>query len=170
MMNGEMGAGMGMEKPPELPRSPETAKESEPNREAPRPSAEVRAPEPAQAPAPTPVAAPAPAAAPAPVAKDETRMKVERVLEENLWDLYFAMPKEARMKFRAEGERAAEQVRTMIDQKKTRPNAFHSVIIRWLRTIPRVNQWFLLQEGKIKTDNVMAIVKERRAAEGVFED
>ena len=166
MLNGEIGKGVRAGKTPELPRTPETAKESEPQREAPRPSAEFRSPEPTQVPALTPVAASAPAPVPAPIVKDETRMKVERVLEENLWDLYFAMPKEARVKFRAEGEVAAEQVRVMINEKKARPHAFHAVIVRWLRSIPRVSQWFLLQEGKIKTDNVMTIVKERRAANG----
>ncbi len=164
MLNGETGAELGAEKPPESPNAPESGREIEWREKAPQEGVEVRVPEPVPSPAIEVARSSVPTPAPEP--KDEARMKVERALEENLWELYFALPKESRVRFRAEGERTAAQMRAMIDKKNVRPHAVHAVIDHWLKTIPKVNPWFLLQEGKIKTDTVMTLVRERRAADG----
>ena len=93
--------------------------------------------------------------------------KVERILEQNLWDLYFALPQGSREKFKAEGENAAATLRAAIEGKKVKPNQVLNAVHKWLKTIPRVNPYFLEQEAKIKTDQVMALVHERRKEEGL---
>lgn len=114
-------------------------------------------------------AAPAPkqAVAPAPDTKDKYRIRVERVLEQNLWDLYFALPQGTREKFKAEGEAAAASLRAAIESKRVKPSQVLRPVLRWLKTIPRVNPFFLEQEAKIKTDQVMELVQERRKEEGL---
>lgn len=161
--------GNGMEQRPQAEQlhSPEfaAAHESEPVRET--PAFDVASQLQAEA-EPPQAAAPAPAApAPSPAAvehKDELRMKVERVLEENLWELYLGLPPAARQKFREAGEKVATEMRALIDAEKIKPAEVHAKVDHWLKTIPRVNPWFLLQEGKIKTDNVLALARERHGS------
>lgn len=148
------------EKSPERPASPEVGRESEPQRETAPKGADVVVTEPV-VPIPVSDVAAEPVVLPA-VEKDVDLMRVERVLEENLWELYFALPKGTREQFRQEGEKTALAVREAMEAEKVRPGFIHRCIDLWLRIIPRVNPWFLLQEGKIKTDNVMTIVKEKR--------
>jgi len=145
---------------PEQAKSPE-AKDAEPRTEAAPTGADVRVEAAEQAPAPRAAAAAAKPEA-APVEKDKYRVKVERILEENLWDLYFALPAGSREAFKAEGENAAAALRAAIETKKVKPRVVLSAVNKWLKTIPRVNPYFLEQEAKIKTDQVMNLVEERR--------
>lgn len=155
---------------PEQPKAPEAAKEVESRTEtaASKAGADVRV-DAVPAALATKEAAPAPkqAVAPAPEQKDKYRVRVERVLEQNLWDLYFALPQGTREKFKAEGESAAVSLRAAIESKRVKPNQVLKPVLRWLKTIPRVNPFFLEQEAKIKTDQVMALVQERRKEEGL---
>ncbi len=164
MVNGEMRE-VPAAPAPEKAKSPEVRTPENAAGGAPR-GAELRAPEPERAPAaPAPAAAKRPEAPPDP--KDKYRIRVERALEQNLWDLYFALPPGAREKFKTEGEAAAADLRVAIEKKSVRPNAVLHAVHRWLRSIPKVNPYFLEQEAKIKTDKIMDLVKERRKEEGL---
>lgn len=152
---------------PEQAKRPE-AKDAEPRTETAPGGADVRVAAAEQAPAPKASAAAAkPDAVPAD--KDKYRVKVERILEENLWDMYFALPAGSREKFKAEGEQAAATLRAAIETKKVKPRIVLHAVNKWLRTIPKVNPYFLEQEAKIKTDQVMSLVEDRRKeAEGAL--
>lgn len=100
-------------------------------------------------------------------AKDKYRVRVERVLEQNLWELYLALPQASREAFKAKGEAAAAALRSAMESKSVRPAQVLAPVHRWLKTIPHVNPYFLEQEAKIKTDLVMALVDERRKEEGL---
>ena len=150
---------------PEKEKSPEAPKDQESRKETAPKDADVRV-----SAAETVPAAPKTAAARQSAAsetKDKYRVRVERALEQNLWDLYFALPQGAREKFKAEGETAAMALRDAIEGKRVRPNQVLRPILRWLKTIPKVNPYFLEQEAKIKTDMVMNLVNERRQEEGL---
>jgi len=43
-----------------------------------------------------------------------------------------------------------------------KPRAVLHAVNKWLKAIPKVNPYFLEQEAKIKTDQVMSLVEERR--------
>jgi hypothetical protein len=101
------------------------------------------------------------AAAPKPV-KDAHLMKVERILEENLGDVYFGMPAGDRLKFKAKGEETAVTLRGMIEAGKASARNILALIKEWLRIIPGVNKFYLEQEAKIKTDRIMQMVDERK--------
>ncbi len=166
MPNGEMREMPAAAPAAETGKSPEMPKPAENGREAAPQGADGRAAQPERAPAAAAPSAPKRAEAPAD-AKDKYRVRVERALEQNLWDLYFALPQGAREKFKAEGEAAAAALRTAIEKKNVKPNAVLHAVNRWLKTIPKVNPYFLEQEAKIKTDKIMDLVKERRAEEGL---
>ena len=105
---------------------------------------------------------PAKAAAPAAPPKDSYHIRVERILEENLLDVYLSMPPAARAKFKAEGEATALRLRSLIEQTKIRAKDILKLIIHWLKTIPGVNHFFLEQEAKLKTDKILILAKERQ--------
>lgn len=93
--------------------------------------------------------------APAPI--DATTVKVERILEDNLWDVYVGMPEDVRAAFKKLGEDTARAIRAQIVQAHIRASKIHALVHKWLKKIPGVNEWFLLQESKIKTDQFLKL-------------
>lgn len=151
-----------LELPPSQPEAAqEAAPEAGPSFEAPPAAAE----RPAEAELPPP---PAPAV-PAPAAqKDETTVLVENVLEEDLSETYLKMPPDLRMRFKAHGERAAKEIAGMIRTLKIKAGRILDLIRDWLKMIPGVNRFFLIQEAKIKTDKILAVAEEEKKNRGLI--
>ncbi len=117
--------------------------------------------------APQPVAAPA-AAPVLPVSKDPVTLGVEAVLEEGIIDAYRTMPAAAKVRFRKEGERVTVLLAEMVRSLKVNASKALSLISGWLKLIPGVNKYFLIQESKLKTDHVMRLAEEERKKRGAF--
>jgi len=105
---------------------------------------------------------PSQAAASSAAAKDVYQIRVERVLEENLLDVYLSLPPAARARFKAEGEATALKLRVMFEKAKVRAKDVLHLILNWLKLIPGVNRYFLAQEAKIKTDKIILLAEERQ--------
>ena len=148
----------------QTPKLPETA------REAPVAGAAFEAPAPVQerpsAPAPAPVA-PAPAVPAAP-RKDPTVRGIESILEEDLADTYSKMNPALQAKFRKEGERVTGKIADMVRSAKLKAREVLELITGWLKLIPGVNTFFLIQEAKIKTDKIVALAEEEKKKRGVL--
>jgi hypothetical protein len=151
------------ERGPGLPSSPEKERAAEGP-----PSSEEKAkePKPQTAPATAPVM-PAPASNAVPATKDAELMRVERVLEDNLSDIFFKLPVDVRTKFKAKGEETATKINVLMESAKVKARAVLALIRDWLKMIPGVNGFFLEQEAKIKTDRLMALGEERRRTKGL---
>jgi len=148
----------------QAPKLPETA------REAPATGAAFEAPAPAMerpaVPAPAPAA---PAPAPAPVQrKDPATRGVESILEEDLGDTYAKMNPALQAKFRKEGERVTGKIAAMVRSAKVKAREVLALISGWLKMIPGVNKFFLIQEAKIKTDKIVALGEEEKRKRGVL--
>lgn len=102
---------------------------------------------------------PAPASSAAP--KSPEVAAVEKILEENLQDVYSRMTPEQQLRFRQTGEATASKIVKLMRAVKVKVGEIAKVIIKWLRLIPGVNQYWLEQEAKIKTDRILAL-KQRR--------
>lgn len=94
--------------------------------------------------------------------KDALRMQVERTLEDKLWEIYLALPKDSRQRFKEGGDICATELRRLAERPKVRSRNVLALIKRWLTLIPMVNKWFLWQEAKIKTDKFMRLYKEHQ--------
>lgn len=116
-------------------------------------------------PAPAP-AAPAPVPAPAPRRKDPTVAGVEKILEDDLADTYAKMPPALQAKFRKEGERVTGKIVAMVRGAKFKAREVLTLITGWLKLIPGVNKFFLIQEAKIKTDRLAAMAEAEKAKRG----
>lgn len=106
--------------------------------------------------------APAPIALPATPSKDEYMVKVERVLEDNLWTVYAGLTPDLRERFRAKGEETAIKIRGLMDKAKVRGGEVLKIIRDWLKMIPGVSAFFLEQEAKIKTDKIILLAEEHK--------
>lgn len=94
--------------------------------------------------------------------KSETLIKIEKILEEDLSEIYFKMPPEKQKKFKEKGEETASKIEKMIQAGKVIAKKILKLIRDWLKLIPGVNRFFLDQEAKIKTDKIMLMVEQEK--------
>ena len=94
--------------------------------------------------------------------KDRLEKEIEEVLEEDLKDLYAAMPPDKQKLFRAKGEETTSAVRTLVQAAHINAKKIFQLIRTWLVIIPGVNRFFLEQEAKIKTDKVLLVTEEEK--------
>lgn len=132
----------------------EAAPEIQPEREVrpEHPSRERVEAEPPPTVAPPQAAAPQPAAA----AKHPDVIAVERILEENLEEIYQRLPAQKQAEFRVKGEETASKIVLLLQQAKLKVKHILDLIRDWLKLIPGVNKFFLEQEAKIKADKLLA--------------
>ena len=152
------------EQEPQVPETPaasvETPKISPERREA-KPAeakaAEKKAPVAAKVPAATPQVA----AMPVPKAKkSETLEKIEDIMEEDLKEVYSHLTPEKKQEFRKKGEETAEEIEGMLFRVKIHSKKVFGLLFGWLKVIPGVNKYFLKQEAKLKTDEIMDIKED----------
>lgn len=123
------------------------------------PSAEVLAIEKKSAPASAPVGRTTPAKPITPATKDELTEKIEKILEEDLYELYSKLPPEKQRAFKTKGEEAAGKIRELLAHAKVKLRKLMRIIFEWLKLLPGVNRYFLEQEAKIKADKILKIAK-----------
>jgi hypothetical protein len=108
-----------------------------------------------------PAKAPPPSLPPRPP-KSETLVRIEKILEEDLNDIYFKMPQKKQEEFKEKGEEAASKIEKMVEAGKTVAKKILKLIREWLKLIPGVNKFFLEQEAKIKTDKIVVLAEKEK--------
>lgn len=138
----------------EMPQAAERAVES-----TPAPS-EVASPRPVQR-VPVTVGVPS-VAQPAKTRseKSETLRKIEHVLESDLQDVYKQLPPDLQQAFRKRGEDTAVQVEVLLQKVKVQTKKIFQLLFAWLKIIPGVNKYFLEQEAKLKTDELLRLKED----------
>ncbi len=102
--------------------------------------------------------------------KSETLEKIEDIMEEDLGDVYQALPPEAKKVFREKGEETAVEIESMLHRVKLKSKDVFKLLFGWMKVIPSVNRYFLKQEAKIKTDEIMHVKEELdKASSGQIE-
>jgi hypothetical protein len=155
---------MPINKPEFAPPAPEIAPAPET-----RPSIEAIPVPPVETPAPGETLAPrAPVQPTAPASmKDPTTQAVEKILEEDLGDLYVKLDPQTRQKVKAEGDVLVGKLRIMVDGVRVHARKVLHLIRDWLKIIPGINKYFLEQEAKIKTDKILDLAEgEKQKKQG----
>jgi hypothetical protein len=93
----------------------------------------------------------------APAKADLVYQEVEKVLEEDLSDVYFKLPESAKAAFRQKGEETASKITLLLKSTKVKIKEVFKLIVVWLKVIPGINRFFLEQEAKIKTAKLISI-------------
>jgi len=89
----------------------------------------------------------------------EREKKVEKILEENLEEIYINLSPAKQAEFRAKGEETARAINAILEKAKFKIKDIISLIKKWLSVIPGVNKFFLDQEAKIKADKILSLKK-----------
>lgn len=105
-----------------------------------------------------------PSIAPASVAIDQPatpRVKqVEDIMADGLQDAYQAMDPATQQHFKEVGETTAATIARMLEQSKVQVKKIVQLILAWLKIIPRSNPFYLEQEAKIKSDQLVAMAHQ----------
>ena len=97
---------------------------------------------------------------PAALSKSPTLKDVEDLLTEDLTDIYQSMTPQEQIAFRKKGEEVAHSIEKLVVTFRATTRKVLDLIRSWLAMIPRVNRYFLEQESKIKTDEIMKLQKK----------
>jgi len=105
-----------------------------------------------------------------PATKTERQQEIEKMLSEDLEDIYKKLNSDQQEKVKIEGEEAAEEIEKLVEEMiQTGKDASKQVLkeIRdWMHKIPGVNKYFLEQESKRKSDHMLALAKKSQETSG----
>ena len=142
--------------PPAQPERPEVVIEQERTAEKPT---ETEKPTPQEQPAEQPAVAPPPQPTQQQpnivVPKDALTQEIERILENDLEELYFSMNAEDQMKFKLEGENVSRTIRQMMQSGTVKLRKVLGLVLNWLKMIPGVNKFFVEKQAKIKAEQIL---------------
>lgn len=105
----------------------------------------------------TPTSQPVPVQALPVQAADQQLVQVEKILAEGLEEIYKTLPPAEQQRFRIEGEKAAQEVASLMGQVKVRVQQIITIIRKWLSVLPGVNKYFIEQEAKIKAQRILLL-------------
>lgn len=97
--------------------------------------------------------------APIPQVRDELTKQVETILEDGLSDVFRELTPVQQQEFKLKGEQTAFAIRNLLKKTHVRVKSVFKLILEWLKLLPGVNKFFLMQEAKIKTDKIMSLRK-----------
>lgn len=92
---------------------------------------------------------------------DALQREVETILAEGLDDAYAAMDPLSKQEFKEEGEKAAVEIRSLLDEARVKIHKLLKILTSWLRMIPGVSRLFVEQEAKIKTDRLLSLRRKK---------
>jgi len=89
---------------------------------------------------------------------DQVRQKeVEKIMEENIEEIFISLPPEKQSEFKLAGERTAIEISGLMEKGRATMKKIMDLIKKWLSILPGVNKFFLEQEAKIKADKIFEI-------------
>lgn len=102
-----------------------------------------------------------------PIPTDDGQSKIvtdiEEIMASDLGSAYQTMTPQQQVKFKAKGEEVAKKIAELITHVGFTVKKVLSLIRDWLKMIPKVNTYFLEQEVKIKTDELIKYAKSKHS-------
>ncbi len=94
-----------------------------------------------------------------PTYKDEETLKIEKIMENDLKDIFLTLSPIAQQEFKIKGEETAIKIRELLRSTHVKVKKIFELIVEWLKFLPGINKFFLEQEAKIKTDKILQLKK-----------
>jgi len=91
--------------------------------------------------------------------KDPMTAKIEKIMEDGLTDSFQNLSPVAKEEFKLRGEQAASKIRELMRSARIKVKKIFRLILDWLKMLPGINKFFLIQEAKIKTDRIVLLKK-----------
>lgn len=89
---------------------------------------------------------------------------VEKTLSDGLKDVYIALPSERKTLFKTQGEQTARAITESILKHDVKIRDVWKLTSDWLGNLPGINKYFLEQEIKIKTDEIINLATVEQEA------
>ncbi len=83
--------------------------------------------------------------------------EIDNILSDGLHEVFLQMNPGQQKEFKRVGEETTVKINSLLDKAKVKVDKIINLIRRWLKLIPRVNQFFLEQEAKIKADKIVKL-------------
>lgn len=99
---------------------------------------------------------------PIPSTKDQFTLQIEKIMEENLGDVFLALTPVQKQQFKIKGEETANKIRQILNTTKVRLGKVIRLIFEWLKLLPGINRFFLEQEAKIKAEKIIALSEHKK--------
>ncbi len=95
--------------------------------------------------------------APIPSARDPFIIQIEKIMEEDLGDVFIALTPVQKQQFKIKGEETAKKIQHILKTTKVNLGKIIKLIFEWLKILPGVNRFFLEQEAKIKAEKIITL-------------
>lgn len=89
--------------------------------------------------------------------KDPITVQIEKIMEEGIGEAYQELTPVQKQQFKIKGEETANQIKLLLHATKIKVKKIFTLLLEWLKLLPGVNKFFLMQEAKIKTDKILGI-------------
>src|SRR3989338_1920432 len=99
---------------------------------------------------------------PIPQIRDDLSVQIEKIMEENLGDVYSVLTPVQKQQFKIKGEETADKIRDIIEHPKVKLGKIIRLIFDWLKILPGINHFFLEQEAKIKAEKIIALSDQKK--------
>jgi len=96
-----------------------------------------------------------------PTRQDPQIQQIEKILEHDLGDAYSRLSPIAKQEFKLRGEEAAQKINELLKATHVKVKKILKLITEWLKLLPGINRFFLEQEAKIKTDQILSIKQKK---------
>lgn len=92
---------------------------------------------------------------------DPLTLQIEKIMEEGIGEAYQELTAIQKQHFKIKGEQTAQVIRLLLQKTKVKVKKVFQLILEWLKMLPGINRFFLMQEAKIKTDKILALKQHR---------
>lgn len=97
-----------------------------------------------------------------PQVRDEVTIRVEQIMQDGLEDAFLELSPIEQQEFKIKGEQTALEIRTLLRSTHVKVKKVFQLIVEWLKMLPGINRFYLMQEAKIKTDKLIAMKEHKR--------
>ena len=97
-----------------------------------------------------------------PKVRDDITLKIEHIMEADLGDAFNVLTPLQQQEFKLKGEQTASLIRELLQQTKIKVKKIFALLVAWLRFLPGIDRFFLEQEAKIKTDQIIALSRQNK--------
>ncbi len=87
----------------------------------------------------------------------ENYRKIEEILEADLAEAFSQMPPAVQADFKETGETVIREILKFLPRPEKKSGKINDMIANWLKKIPKVNRFFVIQEAKNKTEAILAV-------------
>ena len=99
---------------------------------------------------------------PTPVVSSQSKVEkdIEGILAKGLDKVFLSMDAGTQQEFKKKGEETSQAIVILLQKAKLRVKKIINLIISWLKIIPQVNKYYIEQEAKIKTEEILLKYKK----------